>query len=86
MYACGLTGYCYTSARRTVLVASFPGPTQLSVDFFVRAQGEPGNEATVLVGFDAQRYLRRGITITVQPQLIHTVVVHAVVPYVPAAS
>ena len=31
------------------MLASFPGPAQLSVaNFFARAQGEPGNEATTM--------------------------------------
>ena len=39
------------------LLASFPGPAQLSVAsstekrFFVRARGEPGNEAIFLYGY-----------------------------------
>ena len=51
--------YMYDTAcalcMHAVMIASFPGPAQLSVAcstekwFFVRAQGEPGNKATVMM-------------------------------------
>ena len=54
-----LSLFCYTTLSDFAilynLVASFPGPTQLSslaVWFFVRAQGEPGNEANNLIYFE----------------------------------